>query len=89
MKFLPTQAALEAQALEHQRASRGRAVAFSNLAHRAHVTRMFSQEVVSIATNGEATIVLYEREGWAWSTLSPKPRNPKPFSFFLTLNPKP
>ena len=41
MGFPPTQAALEAQQLERQRVSRGREVAFSNLAHRAHVARMF------------------------------------------------
>jgi len=58
--------AKEAQAqLERTRSARGKQLAFQGLPGR--VTENFSENVVSIATDGEATIMLFEESTWAFT----------------------
>ena len=53
--------------LERKRSARGTQLAFSGLPGRDVITGSFGEEVVSIATDGEATIMLFEESAWAFT----------------------
>eukprot|EP00290_Baffinella_frigidus_P035417 CAMPEP_0180337204 /NCGR_PEP_ID=MMETSP0988-20121125/45257_1 /TAXON_ID=697907 /ORGANISM="non described non described, Strain CCMP2293" /LENGTH=407 /DNA_ID=CAMNT_0022325533 /DNA_START=88 /DNA_END=1312 /DNA_ORIENTATION=+ len=53
--------------LERKRSARGRQLAFQGLPGRDAITGNFSEDVVSVATDGEATIMLFEQAAWAFT----------------------
>ncbi|KAJ1476599.1 hypothetical protein T484DRAFT_1965386 [Baffinella frigidus] len=60
-------AAEAAEILESKRSSRGKKLAFAGLPHTDHIKGIFSEDVVCIATDGNATITIYEHAAWAWT----------------------
>ncbi|KAL7470846.1 hypothetical protein ACHAXS_011127 [Conticribra weissflogii] len=62
---------LEEARIDLERINRGNSIKFS-LCESDHVYSCFSEKVVSMACGGQATILLYENGGWAWTSGLPK-----------------